>query len=199
MLRREFLQYSGKALLAALLSKPLSVMAARSSSAPAVLNPQQWRSVAAICDQIIPAGADGSAGAQAAGCVNFIDKLLSLEEKASLPQYQLGLAQLDAWALQVHQSVFAQLPAQTLVSGLEQLEDGKLPTWQDAPAQQQFFAALHFHTLLGFLAAPQWGGNRDMAGWKLMAFPGHVHEMGGVTAAQVSGEQPIIPLWQTQP
>jgi gluconate 2-dehydrogenase gamma chain len=34
----------------------------------------------------------------------------------------------------------------------------------------EFFETLRQHTIMGFLASPAWGGNRDKAGWKLIGF-----------------------------
>ena len=36
----------------------------------------------------------------------------------------------------------------------------------------QFFTLLLANTMEGFFADPIYGGNRDMAGWKLIGFPG---------------------------
>jgi gluconate 2-dehydrogenase gamma chain len=33
-----------------------------------------------------------------------------------------------------------------------------------------FFEALRQHVVIGFLASPVWGGNRDKSGWKLIGF-----------------------------
>jgi gluconate 2-dehydrogenase gamma chain len=33
-----------------------------------------------------------------------------------------------------------------------------------------FFETLRRHTIMGFLASPAWGGNRDKCGWKLIGF-----------------------------
>jgi gluconate 2-dehydrogenase gamma chain len=66
--------------------------------------------------------------------------------------------------------VFAKLGADDQDRWLEQLEDGKvqLPT-ADAKV---FFQLLLQNTIEGFWADPIYGGNRDMAGWKLIGFPG---------------------------
>jgi gluconate 2-dehydrogenase gamma chain len=76
------------------------------------------------------------------------------------------------------------------IQTLEMLEDGLLPGWSSTE-QQIWFATLRFHTLLGFAAAPRFGGNQNLAGWRAMNFPGHIHEMGGLSDAQVEGAEPI--------
>ena len=74
-------------------------------------------------------------------------------------------------------------------------EDARaLPLYREA---QDFFATNRFHALLGFIADPKYGGNRDYAGWKLMGFPGPLHMVGGVTPEQMIGRQPVMPVWAT--
>jgi gluconate 2-dehydrogenase gamma chain len=65
---------------------------------------------------------------------------------------------------------FAKLAAADRDAWLHRMEDGKLelPT-ADA---KTFFQTLLQNTLEGFWADPIYGGNRDMAGWKLIGFPG---------------------------
>jgi len=194
MNRREFIQLFGGAWAAALAARPLATLAAQRSDAPLVLDAAQWKTLAAICAQIIPPL--HGVGAGAANSVNFIDKLLAHEDKASLPAYRQGLAALDRYARKQWQHDFAGLGSAQQVQCLENLEDGVIAAWpQSAPAQQQWFAMLRFHTILGFLAAPKFGGNQNMAGWRAIGFPGHLHELGGISDEQVSGAQPIAPMW----
>lgn len=54
-----------------------------------------------------------------------------------------------------------------LLTGLEK-GDIKL----EGVKAKEFFALLLQNTLEGFFADPLYGGNRDMAGWKLIGFPG---------------------------
>ncbi|HSB95843.1 MAG TPA: gluconate 2-dehydrogenase subunit 3 family protein [Spongiibacteraceae bacterium] len=194
MNRREFLQWSGSIGIAALAARPLAVAAAAQSTAPLTLDAEQWRSVAAIGEQIIPS-VDGI-GASAANCANFVDKLLGHEEHRSLPLYRQGLAAIDTYTQQRWQKNFADLTAANQITCLENLEDGAIPHWPaTAIGQNALFGMLRFHTILGFLAAPKFGGNVDFAGWRALNFPGHLHEMGGISDRQVSGEVPIQPSW----
>jgi len=187
--RRDFIKHCGIVFGAALAARPLAVLAAQAESAPLILDAAQWRTVNALCAQIIP-DVDGL-GAQSANCVNFIDKALAHEEKASAPLYKKILLALDNYCRAQWQRSFAEIePSQQIVC-MEQLEDGALPAALTAVEQQQFFAALRYHTILGFAAAPKFGGNRNLAGWKLMQFPGHIHEAGGLSDAQVTGAEPI--------
>ena len=113
------------------------------------------------------------------------------EEQALAPAYRAGLAALDALARSRLARDFAALDAAQQVSLLEQLEDGKLEPWPAAAgAQAALFGTLRLHTLLGFLAAPAFGGNRDGAGWKAVGHVGHLHGAGGVSDDQVTGASP---------
>lgn len=65
---------------------------------------------------------------------------------------------------------FAKLQAADQDRWLHDLEKGnvQLPNVE----AKSFFQLLHQNTLEGFWADPLYGGNRDMAGWKLIGFPG---------------------------
>jgi gluconate 2-dehydrogenase gamma chain len=39
-------------------------------------------------------------------------------------------------------------------------------------SSRMLFSVIHANTLEGYFADPIYGGNRDMAGWKLVGFPG---------------------------
>lgn len=194
MNRREFIQLFGSAWALALSERPLAALAARNSVAPVSLDAAQWRTLAAVNARIIPAVHGVDTGA--VNAVNFIDKLLAHEDKAALPAYRIGLAALERHAQAGWNKDFAALAEPDQVRALEKLEDGLLEQWpQGQSGQQEFFATVRFHTILGFLAAPKFGGNQDFAGWRAIGFPGHLHEMGGISDEQVTGEKPIVPLW----
>jgi gluconate 2-dehydrogenase gamma chain len=85
--------------------------------------------------------------------------------------YRAAIREIDAAvAHEGKAESFARLGADDQDRWLHQLEDGKvkLPS-ADA---KTFFELLHQNTLEGFFADPMYGGNRDMAGWKLIGFPG---------------------------
>lgn len=192
--RRDFVKALGICLVAPHMARPLAALGAARSTAPASLDAAQWRCAEALCAEIIPT--DQDPGATEAGCVNFIDKALAAEDAKALPLYQAALAAIDGISLNAHDQVFADLPGPVRRQFLTDMEKGTLPGWSLAFARpQDFFATIRFHTLLGFIADPRHGGNRDHAGWKLMGFPGPMHELGGVSPAQMLGTQPVIPIW----
>ncbi len=65
---------------------------------------------------------------------------------------------------------FAQLASSDQDKILSDLEKGALEL-KNTPAAP-FFTLLLQNTMEGFFADPVYGGNRDMAGWKLIGFPG---------------------------
>jgi gluconate 2-dehydrogenase gamma chain len=51
------------------------------------------------------------------------------------------------------------------------MEDGEAQ-FEGAVSSKAFFAMLWQNTLEGYFADPLYGGNRNMAGWRLIGFPG---------------------------
>ena len=85
-------------------------------------------------------------------------------------QYRQGLAALEAYCASAFNRSFTQLNADEqdkLIAGLEKGEV-QLPNF----SSRMLFNAIHANTMEGYFADPIYGGNRDMAGWKLVGFPG---------------------------
>jgi gluconate 2-dehydrogenase gamma chain len=79
---------------------------------------------------------------------------------------------------------------------LAELERGKATGWPvDAGSQREFFETVRLHTILGFLADPEYGGNRDHAGWKLVGYPGPAHHEGGYSELEQQGSMPLRTVW----
>ncbi|QKT04659.1 gluconate 2-dehydrogenase subunit 3 family protein [Ectothiorhodospiraceae bacterium 2226] len=196
--RRKFLQMMGG--LGALgvapagLATPAAV-AAEGAQAPAsfqYLNDREAAFLRAAVDHLIPADERWPSAAEA-GVVNYIDRQLAgayghghrlyLQGPwpAGTPQqgyqlrltprelYSLGIAAVEA-RLQEDGAAFAELGAQAQVRVLEQLEQGELEL-EPLPAPV-FFETLLANTIEGYFADPAYGGNRDMAGWRMVGFPG---------------------------
>lgn len=193
--RRDFIKALGVCLVATNIARPLTALAAARGTGPISLDPAQWRCVEAICAELIPT--DRDPGATEAGSVNFIDKALSAEDAQALPLYRAALADIDGLCRKAHGRIFAELESVQRQKILTEMEQGTLVGWTLTLARpQDFFATIRFHTLLGFIADPKHGGNKDYVGWKLMGFPGPMHEVGGVTPEQMLGEKPVIPIWE---
>jgi gluconate 2-dehydrogenase gamma chain len=149
----------------------------------------------AIVDRLIPADELGPGGKDA-GCVTFIDRQLAgpfgVNEglynegpfaENPLPsqglqtalnpreQYRRGLAALVEYCRgRFGGREFAQLSGTEQDDLLKGLEKGEveLPGF----SARALFAAVHNGAMEGFFADPVYGGNRGMAGWTLLGFPG---------------------------
>ena len=195
--RRDFFVQSslyGGSLWMLLNARPGAVLAAQTSATPAVLTPAQWKTVEAVTGRIIPT--DHEPGAIEAHCVNFIDKALAHEDTALKPLYAGGLAGLDLAAKKTAQKPFAELTAEQQDEVLVAVEAGTAAGWpKGGVSAPQFFAVVRMHTLVGFLADPKYGGNRDYAGWKVVGYPGGGHHLGGYSPAQMMGKEKIKTVW----
>lgn len=114
--------------------------------------------VEAIAAQIIPAGE--TPGAREAGVVYFIDRALTTFDKDKQADYRRGLAALaeKRQAMFPGSKSFASLPAADRIALLGAIET------------TSFFDLVRVHTVTGFFANPSYGGNRGLAGWKLIGF-----------------------------
>jgi gluconate 2-dehydrogenase gamma chain len=149
--------------------------------------------VSAVADTMIPADELSPSGTDC-GVVVFIDRQLagSFGGGAKLyrsgpfrkgkPEhgYQLpltprefvgvGIAVTNDWVRKVHRKDFHRLNPKEREDALKALEAGKAELGDFDG--RQFFDALINLVMEGFFADPIYGGNRDMAGWKLVGFPG---------------------------
>jgi gluconate 2-dehydrogenase gamma chain len=175
------------------LNHPLTLAAMKSETA-VIFNSEQWRSVKAASGRIIPT--DHQPGAIEADCVNFIDKALANEEAEARPDFIAGLTGLDRMCDQNWGSTFAGLTADRQDQVLSSLEDDTATPWPGSgPAASVFFELLRSMTIMGFMADPKYGGNADLAGWRVARYPGPRHHKGGYTPAQMVGEEAIVTLW----
>jgi gluconate 2-dehydrogenase gamma chain len=85
--------------------------------------------------------------------------------------YRTAIKAIDAYCLQTFQNKsFSQLGIDDQDKVLGELEEGKIALSEiDAKA---FFKQLLLNTQEGFFADPLYGGNKDMAAWKMIGFPG---------------------------
>jgi gluconate 2-dehydrogenase gamma chain len=147
----------------------------------------------AAADTIIPADALSPSASQC-GVVDFIDCELAgpygegarlyrdgpIEKGKPEHGYQLGLtpreffaegiAAAGAWTKARFGRSFAALGEAERSEALEAMESGKAEfAGFDA---HLFFEALLAIVMEGFFADPYYGGNRDLAGWKMLGYPG---------------------------
>ena len=150
--------------------------------------------IEAAVDRLIPPD-DRGPGGKEAGCAVFIDCQLAgpygraaglymkppfmpgaatqgyQSPDAPAARYRTGLrAVIDYIKANFSGKSFAELAPADQDRVLAGLETGSIALPEVKAAE--FFALLLQNTQEGFFADPVYGGNRDMAGWKLVGFPG---------------------------
>ncbi len=113
---------------------------------------EQALEVEAVAAQIIPT--DSTPGAREARVIYFIDRALVTFDKDKQPLYQKGLAALQA-------------KAKNKFSDLSSAQQTKLLMGIQLTG---FFQQARAHTIMGFFANPEYGGNYERAGWKHIGF-----------------------------
>jgi len=133
--------------------------------------PEEANEIDAITARIIPT--DDTPGAREAGVVYFIDRGLSTFAVDDQKTYRDGLPELQGRVAELFPgtSKFSALKAEQqdeiLQTFGEQTARPRRP-FRARPGAQSFFDTLQQHTIVGFLIDPDYGGNRDGAGWKVI-------------------------------
>ena len=122
------------------------------------LSAEEAGEVAALAALIIPSGT--TAGAREAGVIYFIDKALATFDIDKREAYRQGLRTVQAR----RQELF---PGSTSIAGLRPADQLRLA---EGIESTEFFEMLRVHTVMAFLGRPEYGGNRNQAGWKLIGF-----------------------------
>ncbi|MGV8935491.1 MAG: gluconate 2-dehydrogenase subunit 3 family protein [Allorhizobium sp.] len=157
--------------------------------------PDEAATIEAMVDRIVPAD-ELSIGGREAGCAVYIDRQLAgpygkssrlytkgpfltglptqgYQGEANPAQiYRSGLAAVASYLKQTADGrTFAALSAAEQDTFLKALEAGKI----ELPAKvngKALFAMILNNTMEGFFADPVYGGNKDMASWRMLGFPG---------------------------
>src|SRR5437016_4058351 len=122
------------------------------------LTPEQATEIEAVAAQIIPT--DDTPGAREVRVIYFIDRALMTFDKDKRPQYVKGLKDLQAKQKRMYPKTarFSELGSQEQIALLKKIE------------KTDFFDLVRVHTVMGFFADPEYGGNFNRAGWKLIGF-----------------------------
>jgi len=160
------------------------------ASGHAALSPAEYDLVEAIAERILPA--TDTPGAKEALAVNYIDIALAGANRSQLSRYQSGLAALQKHCTTALNKPFTALGPAEQDALLEDLEAGKLSDVEGGPA---FFELMRRNVMEGFFCEPQYGGNHDMVGWKLVGFPGAQY---GYADAYVNRVIDLPPVATTQ-
>jgi len=158
--------------------------------------PVEAATVEAIVDRLIPTDSL-SPGGKDCGCAIYIDRQLAgsfgqadrLYTKGPFRtglatqgyqgdltpagRYRAGLQALNDHTNAVHKKDFRALTPEQQDEVLAGLDGGKI-TLKLKPgfSTKEFFEMVLQNTMEGFFADPLYGGNKNMAGWKLIGFPG---------------------------
>jgi len=120
------------------------------------LTDEQARTLAVICDQIVPA--DDFPGASQAGVLNYIDRQLMRHYRRHREAYREGLEQAEKLSRKQFGQELASL-----------LEPQKLEAVNALAAENgKFFALVRNHTMEGYYGSPRHGGNRDAVSWRML-------------------------------
>jgi gluconate 2-dehydrogenase gamma chain len=180
--RRNFLLRAGTGLSAAWISAnwPAVLAAATHAhkAAKAAMPPkfefftaEEAAEVEAITARIIPT--DNTPGAREAGVVYFIDRGLTTFGADDQKTYREGLPDLQSRVNEMFPSVskFSGLPAEQqdeVLHSFDEKADASRRAFRARPGAQNFFETLRQHTIAGFLIDPDYGGNHDGVGWKVI-------------------------------
>ena len=161
--------------------------------------PEEGTLMEAVADRIIPPDPPGSAnpiaGGKDAGCAIYIDRQLSGPYGASIglymappfmegspeqgdqspltpaARYRQALAAMDAHVRAANAGKrFHELSPDAQDALLAQMEQGHVQLGSQPSAK--VFKFLVTDVKQGFFADPIYGGNKDMAGWRMIGFPG---------------------------
>jgi gluconate 2-dehydrogenase gamma chain len=139
----------------------------RSASGLTALTPSEFRTVEAIGGRIMPT--TDTPGAIEAGSAHYIDQALAGPYGPHLDTYRRAIAELDRHSTATLGQPFAGLSAAQQDALLQELEVGQIESVTDGA---QFFDLVLRHVMEGFFCEPQYSGNREFIGWKLVGFPG---------------------------
>ena len=132
-----------------------------------VLTHEQSKMLAAIADRIFPR--TETPGAVEIGAVQYIEVALAGDYAAVAAFYRQGLRAIERCAKAKFRRAFCLLSEAQKDQVLVDFETGAVPGFKLAA---DFFEILRCHVLEGVFCEPQYGGNRDMIGWRLVNFPG---------------------------
>jgi gluconate 2-dehydrogenase gamma chain len=125
--------------------------------------------IEAICERMFPPTASWL-GAKAAGVPTYV---ASVSGDQLSYFYREGIADLDNESMATFGSRFSELAPQKQDAILERAEKGDATAGLEAGRRlEAFFGVVWEHAIQGMFCDPQYGGNRDSLGWKLVGFPG---------------------------
>ena len=160
----------------------------------AFFNQEDAATIEAFTERLMP-GAAGKPGAREAGVLRYIDLALAGAYADLQDFYRRSLAQLDAYCRKTYQESFRRLDGAHQDEVITALERDQVTgfTW---PSGLEFFNIIRTHTMEGLFADPIYGGNQNLAGWRLVGFPGaqSIFTPADMRSRQAFTREPIIGL-----
>ncbi len=132
-----------------------------------MLTAEEAKILSAVADRIFPR--TDTPGAVEIGAVRYIEMALAGDYAALLPLYRQGLRALERFAQMQFGRRFDALAEAQKDALLANFASGAAPGFAKAT---EFFEAVRYHVLEGVFCEPQYGGNRNLIGWRLVNFPG---------------------------
>jgi len=120
--------------------------------------PQDALEIEAVAAQIIPS--DDAPGAREARVIYFIDRALMTFDVDKQLAYTQGLEDLQQKTLEL-------FPVADGFSSRSSAQQIQLLTGIE---HSGFFELVRLHTIMGYLSHPDYGGNHNQAGWKLIGY-----------------------------
>lgn len=172
----------------------LPPLAAPRQGGLAFFNQAEFDMAGALADRLIPAD-DLSIGGKEAGCAVFIDRQMAGDYGKGATLYRLGrfvkgtpeqgtqspltpserwrngLAAINNYCQKAFSKTFVQLEGAQQDDLLRAMESNKLDLGPDVETKELFEQILA-NVREGFFADPIYGGNKNMASWKMIGFPG---------------------------
>ncbi len=166
--RRDFLALGGGAAAAVWLGDPQSIRRALDAARLVaqgdpvlyeVLTPEQAEDLEAVSAQIIPSDSD-LPGAREARVIVFLDRALNSHASGQRESLLEGLAELNTQVAEgaTGATRFSALTNDQQVKLLQEVEG------------TPFFGQMQFLTVVGTFAHPNWGGNFEGTGYRILGF-----------------------------
>jgi len=161
---------------------------------PVFFTPDEWIFINAACARLIPADEQGPSAVEL-GVPQYIDRQMGtpwsdgaiwymqgpfFEAAAEFgyqsqltpkQQYRLGIKAIDELCRQHLNNPFAALAASQQDDVLKQIQKGSL-TSTELSLSTFFSDFLLKNVMEGYFGDPMYGGNKDMAAWKMIRYPG---------------------------
>ena len=170
---------------------PLAALTAQAQKMPSPpvtaikrgLNPAQLKTLHAFLDRLCPTDEMGP-GAVEMGASEFIDRAMGDWLYAEAPAFTEGLAAIEAYAQRAKGGAFPSLAIEVQDAVVGEMEAGTAAGFVNS---RNVFNRVRQLMLQGMFSDPVYGGNRNFAGWDLIAYPGAV--LGAAPQMSVMGER----------